>query len=197
MRCLPGCVASAVGGRAAAPPSRGRGVLLRRLTAAPLRRLRAGVVCCFGGWRPRRCAAFARAWCATSAAYGCALAGQKGRFPLDFHFVKVSPLSPAAPPPSLTFRRLHEVLAWVCCFGGWRPRRCAAFARAWCATSAAYGCALAGQKGRFPLDFHFVKVSPLSPAAPPPSLTFRRLHEVLAWVCCFGGWRPRRSKCFG
>ncbi|WP_279057547.1 hypothetical protein [Mobiluncus mulieris] len=78
---------------------------------------------------------------------------------------------------SVGLPRLHEVLAWVCCFGGWRLRRRAAFAWAWCAASAAYGCALAGQKGRFPLDFHFVKVSPLSPAARRTSL--RRLRALL------------------
>ncbi|WP_249262386.1 ornithine carbamoyltransferase [Mobiluncus mulieris] len=102
MRCLPGCVASAVGGRAAAPPSRGRGVLLRRLTAAPL----------------RRCAAFARAWCVASAAYGCALAGQKGRFPLDFHFVKVSPLSPAARRTSLRRLRRLRFAVFMRCLPG-------------------------------------------------------------------------------
>ena len=118
MRCLPGCAASAVGGRVAAPPSRGRGVLLRRLAAASLRRLRAGVVCCFGGLPLRRRAAFARAWCVASAAYGCALAGQKGRFPLDFHFVKVSPLSPAARRTSLRRLRRLRFAVFMRCLPG-------------------------------------------------------------------------------
>ena len=155
MRCLPGCAASAVGGRAAAPPSRGRGVLLRRLAAASLRRLRVGVVCCFGGLPLRRRAAFARAWCVASAAYRCA----------------------AAPP-----RRLRAGV--VCYLGGLRVRA-------------------GGTKGevspRLSLRESLTPQSRCAShlAAPPPSLTFRRLHEVLAWVCCFGGWWPRRSKCFG
>ncbi|WP_263476749.1 ornithine carbamoyltransferase [Mobiluncus mulieris] len=102
MRCLPGCVASAA----------------YRCAAAPLRRLRAGVVCCFGGLPLRRCAASARAWCAASAAYGCALAGQKGRFPLDFHFVKVSPLSPAARRTSLRRLRRLRFAVFMRCLPG-------------------------------------------------------------------------------
>nr|WP_249289510.1 hypothetical protein [Mobiluncus mulieris] len=75
--------------------------MFRRLAAAPppyLAALSSRVWCVVSAW----------AWCVTSAAYGCALAGQKGRFPLDFHFVKVSPFSPAARRTSL--RRLRALL---------------------------------------------------------------------------------------
>ncbi|MBB5845566.1 hypothetical protein F4555_000362 [Mobiluncus mulieris] len=115
---MPGCVASAVGGRAAAPPSRGRGVLLRRLTAAPLRRCAAFARAWCVASAAYRCAAFARAWCVASAAYGCALAGQKGRFPLDFHFVKVSPLSPAARRTSLRRLRRLRFAVFMRCLPG-------------------------------------------------------------------------------
>ncbi|WP_263476379.1 hypothetical protein [Mobiluncus mulieris] len=149
-------------------------MLLRRLAAAPLRRLRVGVVCYFGGLPLRA-------------------GGTKGevspRLSLRESLTPQSRCAShlAAPPPSLTFRRLHEVLAWVCCFGGWRPRHRAASARAWCAASAAYGCALAGQKGRFPLDFHFVKVSPLSPAARRTSLRRLRRLRFAVFMRCLPG----------